>query len=446
MKKKLAYLFVAIIIVVLVLYLFRYKRSLIVENKIPITATEIVHIDLRQIEHHLLVDAIKNPFKYISFKTEKKKERLSFNEAISVPRNLLFFTNTSSFKGAWFSNIIELKNNAKLRSYLLQEGFEESIDETLELYRKDKMILAVSGENLLIVYKKQKQIPVRTVIQSIFNETSFYKKDTDLLKSISNSKSDMAYTNLNADFLDANFKNGCFEIKGKLHSNLFIADAYAENPKHSIGFLSTRINKDHQVFKSLISDKNKTKFREFAKLSIDSIIDHWNGSAVINLKAVHKEIDTIVTYEYDDDFNKIEKKSVQELNIPHAVISLGSDAKLYEYFYRGKAIQIIDNDTLFAGMPLYKMYVRRHENNLNIFTQKQFESSFIKEKKYKLNTYIDISKYLDTPLEFSLMPNKKDYFQLLKDVSAKLTLSDELLIQVRLKENNRNFLSQFLKP
>lgn len=430
---------------VLALYLFRYKRALIIENKIPITATEIVQINLRQIEHHLLVDAIKNPLKYISFKATKKRHT-SFNKVIVVPRSLLFFTNRSSFKGAWFSSLIKLKDGAKLRGYLLQEGFEASTDKNLELFSKGKIIIAVSGENVLIVYKKQQHISVNTAVQTVFEEASFYKKDVDLLKLISNSKSDMTYANLDADFLEADFKEGRFEIKGKVRSELFVTDTYSEHSENSIGFIATKINSDHHIFKSLMSDKNKKKFSEFTKLSVDSIVDHWNGSVALHLKAVDTEIDTIVTYKYDDDFNKIEKKSVQELHTPNVEIVLGSDANLYEYFYNNNVVQIIGNDTLFIGIPLYKMYARRQKNSLNIFTQKQFDTSLLKEKEHKLNAYIDINRYIERPLGFSLTPIKNDYFQLLKNASAELTTNDELLIQVRLKENRRNFFAQFIKP
>ncbi|AUP77365.1 hypothetical protein [Flavivirga eckloniae] len=446
MKKRLAYLFLALTLVVLALYLFRYKRALVIESKIPITATEVVQIDLRQIEHHLLVDALKNPFKYISFETKKKEDHASFKKAIVIPRNILFFTNDSNFKSAWFSSFFKLKDRTELENYLLQQGFKTLTDEALELFGKGNIVVAISSENVLIAYKKQSHAPVNAVIQSIFNETEFYKKDVDLLKPILNSKSDITYVSSKDAFLEADFKNGLFEIKGKLHSNLFLADSYVPYSEGALAFLSTKINRNHAIFKSLLTNKNKTKFREFTKLSMDSIVNHWNGHLLFNLKAINKEIDTIVTYEYDDDFNKIEKKSVQENNVPHTAIALGSDAKLFEYFYTNNAIQVVENDTLFTAMPLYKMYAQKQKKSLTIFTQKLFDSSMLKAEKYKLNAHMDINRYLENPLEFSLIPVKNNYLQLLGRTSAKLTTNDELLIQVWLKESNRNFLGQFIKP
>ncbi|WP_340198573.1 hypothetical protein [Ascidiimonas sp. W6] len=446
MRKKLTYLFVIISIVVITLYLFRYKSALTIENKIPSTATEIVQINLRQIEHHLLVDGIKNPFKYISLKSKKKDTTASFIETIVIPKNLLFFTNNDNFKGGWFSTIIKLKDSVELRNCLLQEGFNDFTDEKITFFSKGKVVIAIAGKKGIIAYKKQQSLSVNAAIQTVFNETSFYKKETDILKSIKNSKSDITYVNAKSDFLEADFKKGLFEIKGKVQSELFVADAYNADSKNLIGFIATKVNTNHHIFRSLISDKNKTKFKDFTKLSIDSIVNNWNGSVVFNLKNIDTKTDTIITYEYDDDFNKIEKKSVQKTNIPNVTITLGNDANLYGYFYTHKIIQIKEGDTLFAGIPVYKMYARRQENYLHISSQRQLETRLLKEKQYKFNAHINIHSYLENPLEFSLLPIKNDYLQLVESVSAQLTINDELLIQLRLRNNGRNFLGQFIKP
>ncbi len=447
MRKKLAYFFIAITLVVLVIYLFRYRRPLDLENTIPIGVTEVVFLDLRQMEHHVLIDAISNPFKYFGGSgNNEEEERISLNEVIEIPRSLLLFTNTSHFKGGWFSNMIALKDRDKLKRYLFQEGFKALADKNLELFAKGKIIVTISGERALIIYKKGEDIAVHSAIQSILEETDFYKEDMGLFKSIFKSESDITYVNSEEDLVEASFEKGCFEVRGTLRSNLFMEDAYAEHSENSIGFLDVKLNKEHKIFESLISNRTKTKFRAFAKLSMDSIVDRWNGSMVLDLKEVRTEMDTIITYEYDDDFNKIEKKSVQELRVPNGAITLGSDLDLYTYFYAHKTIQIVENDTLFAGIPLYKLYAQKQKNTLLISTKKGDDSDLLKKKSYKLNAYLEINKYLEHPLEFTSIPIKDDYLQLLRDVSVRLTTNDELFIQLRLKEKNRNILGQFIKP
>ena len=175
MKKKFGYFFVTICLTLLVLYLFRYKRALVIEDKIPSMATAVVQVNLRQIEHHLLVDAIKNPSKYISFR-RKRKGAVSLKKTIIIPRNLLFFTNTSNLKDAWISSFVSIRDSAKLKTYLLQEGFEESRDERFRLFKRDRLVIGIANSKLVIVYRKQQNQPIIGPIQTVFEEVSFYKK------------------------------------------------------------------------------------------------------------------------------------------------------------------------------------------------------------------------------------------------------------------------------
>ncbi len=445
MRKKLGSLFVTICIVLIAIYIFRYKLGVVLDGKIPKSATEIIHVDLRQIEHHFLVDAIKNPSKYINFKT-KKKEKESLRKTVSIPKNLLFFTNTSTYKSAWFSNFVNVKNGDKLQRYLLQEGFKEVTSDNLKLFNKDRITIGILNGKIVIAIKKQREESVVQVFENLFQETSFYEKNDYLLQSIANSQSDITYSSAKADFLEANFENGLLEIKGTLISELFLDDIYVDNSENSVGFMAAKVNKKHTLFKSLSSHKNGKKFNDFTKLSLDSIIDKWDGRVVIDLNSVDKTIDTIVTYEYDDDFNKIEKKSVQELRTPDVNFILGSKGSLYTYFMENNAIRSIDKDTLFTSIPLYKMFVKKQHDELYIFTKNQLDVRANKEAKIKFRAFLDMEKYIKNPLEFSQVSAKDNYLKFIKDTSVELTSDDEFFLQIHLKEDSRNFLPQLAIP
>ena len=445
MRKKLGSLFVTICIVLIAIYIFRYKLEVVLDGKIPKSATEIIHVDLRQIEHHFLADAIKNPSKYINFKT-KKKEKESLRKTVSIPKNLLFFTNTSTYKSAWFSNFVNVKNGDKLQRYLLQEGFKEVTSDNLKLFNKDRITIGILNGKIVIAIKKQREESVVQVFENLFQETSFYEKNDYLLQSIANSQSDITYSSAKADFLEANFENGLLEIKGTLISELFLDDIYVDNSENSVGFMAAKVNKKHTLFKSLSSHKNGKKFNDFTKLSLDSIIDKWDGRVVIDLNSVDKTIDTIVTYEYDDDFNKIEKKSVQELRTPDVNFILGSKGSLYTYFMENNAIRSIDNDTLFTSIPLYKMFVKKQHDELYIFTKNQLDVRANKEAKIKFRAFLDMEKYIKNPLEFSQVSAKDNYLKFIKDTSVELTSDDEFFLQIHLKEDSRNFLPQLAIP
>ncbi len=445
MRRKLGYLFVVVCAALLMLYFYRYKRAAPIEGKIPVSATEIVYVDVRQIEHHVLIDVLKNPLKYINFK-RRTKEKESLRKAISIPQNLVFFTNGSSLKNAWFSSFIAVKNLDKLKVYLVQEGFVQVSNAKLDIFNKGVITIAISDENLVIALKKQQNHSVSSTMERIFRETNFHKESSNLLASISKSESAISYVNTASDFLEGNFTKGLFTLKGKVNSNLFLDVSYNENPESSVGFIATQINKKHPLFQALFSKETKKKFDNFTKLSLDSIVDKWNGNFVFNLKSVNKKNDTIVTYEYDDDFNKIEKKTIQNLTVPDLRMQLGEEDDLYAYFDENGAIKLVEGETLFTSIPLYKLYAKEQNGTVQILTSKEFGDETIKTMKSKFKAYVNLQKYVETPLEFPVVDIESSTLKQLNDVSVELSMKNEFSLLVSSKNNNRNFFAQFIKP
>ena len=447
MKKRLGFIFLGILILLSVIYLLRYKRPLVFEDIVPTSATEVIHLNLRQIEHHILADAINNPLKYIDFKLpEKKKDSLILKKTISIPRNLFFYTNDEQFNGIWISSFIKVKKQEKLSAYLIRDGFVKSNDIDITLFRKKNVALAIKDKQLIIAFKENKEASISAVASEIFEEKKFLLETSDALKPIVNSKSDICYATVADDFVEANFKNGLFEVFGTLNSDVFLNTKQPYFSKNSLSYVNTKINKEHQLFKALITEESSHKFTDFTKLSLDSITNKWSGSFAFNLKSINSKTDTIVTYDYDDDFNKIEKIAVQELTVPELDVSFDADSNLFGYLSNKNAIQVIEGDTVFTSMPLYKLYASTTARALNIATQKDFSGFSIKENKIKLNAYFNIEKYMQKPLDFSFLPTKNSYLQLLKETSIMYTTDNKLSVKLVLKNSERNFIGQLIKP
>jgi len=447
MKKRLAFIFLGILILFSVVYLLRYKRALVFEDMVPNSATEIINVNLRQIEHHILVDVIKNPLKYIDFKfPTTEKDSLLLKKTISIPRNIFFYTNDKKFNDIWLSSIIKVKKQDMLSDYLIRDGFVKSNEEDIMLFHKHNLVLAMKDKRLVVAFKKSNQATLRAFVKEIFEENTFLSITSEVLKPVIASKSDISYATLTSNFLEANFKNGLFEVLGTLNSDLFLVSKNRDFSEKSLGYINTKINKEHKLFQLLITEENKRKFNDFTKLSLDSIICRWSGSFAFNLKSIQRKTDTIITYEYDDDFNKIEKVAEQELTVPAIDISFDVDIKLFDYLSKENAIQIVEKDTLFASIPLYKLYAKPTASTLNISSQADFSGFSVKENKIKLKAYLNIEEYLQKPLEFSFLPTKNGYWQLIKDTSIKYAANDKLSVKVVLKNRERNFITQFVKP
>ena len=104
------------------------------------------------------------------------------------------------------------------------------------------------------------------------------------------------------------------------------------------------------------------------------------------------------------------------------------DNNLFEYLSKENAIQVIESATVFTSMNIYRLYANYTATTLNISSQKDFSGISVKEKMIKLDAYFNIDKYIQKPLEFSLIPTKNSFLQLIKDASIQLSNKNEFSI------------------
>ncbi len=453
MKKKLVYTFVGIGILLVLIYLLRYKQALIFENRIPSSATAVVNINVRQLEHHILVDFLTHPTTYLKSDTIKesiKKQKFSLTKGVQIPKNILFFTNNTSFNYTWFSSIFEVNDSDELSKYLIAKKFKKRTFENSVIYSKSHFVFVLKNNKLIMALKPNKKRDIVEVIQTIFNETDFLSETSPLLKSVNGNTSDICFATIKNDFIEANFKKGILEIQGKINPDfdLFIATMQPEFTQKSLAFISGKINKKNVLFQNGFKKINQSKFNKITHLSLDSIIDRWSGVFSFDLKSIKSKTDTIITYNYDDDFNKVEIKSTQKLIIPELEIELKSekDSTLYDYFLKKNVIQVIEGDMFFVAFPLYKLYAHHTKNSVLISDRKEFTSISVKKSDFKLRGYFNIEEYLQNQLDIIHFSDDNKYVELFKETSFQLSNKNRLSIKVNLKNVKRNFLGQLVKP
>ena len=431
--------------------MLRYNQSQVFENRVPKDATSVVNVHLRQIENDLLFDFLAHPITYLKSRRRKKdsikKNKFPFINGVEIPENVLFFSNETTYKNHWFSAVFNLKDKEKFTHYFLREKFIKSNLNAIEFYSKGNLVLAIQGDKLVHVIKHGIQDDISKVVASVFNESEFLSQESKLLKPISTSESDLSFSSSDNSFLEANFLEGLFEVTGDLQSDLFINSTSSEMVGSPINFFTTKINKEHLQFKKMVN-KSKVKFDEFTHLSLDSIVNKWNGKLLLNLTSIENVTDTIVTYEFDDDFNKVKKIATQEKIIPALDIKLGKEKQsdLSAYFWRKNTIQVHDSDTVFAALPIYKFGVVDTNDSFELISGQQTDSQNSKTTSSKLNFHLDIEKYLQQPLDIPLKKKQVEVLNLIKTTSVQWSKDHQFSLKIVLKDVDRNFLGQLIKP
>ena len=449
MRKKWLYFFIVFFLIIAVLYVWRYKQSQVFENRVPSNATKVVNVNLRQIENHLLFDFLANPITYLKSRKKKdsiKKLRTSLTKGVSVPKNILFYTNSYELKNNWFSSVVELNDKKELSDFLLEENFEESKIDDVTFYTKTNFVLAIKNELLIIGLKAITKSNINPLLISLFATDDFLNTDASLLKSLINSESDISFIT-DDDNLDANFKNGICELQGMLSSDMFIAKENYVPEEAGVILFSGSINKGNPVFKQFLTNK-KNKFIEFTHLSLDSIVGKWSGKFNLNISSIAQKTDTIISYEYDDDFNKVAIKSTQKKNIPTLSLLLGQEKTsiLSDYFYSKNAIQVVENDTVFTMFPIFKLLASDTEEDFELTVGEKKITLNRPLKSLKLNFYFNAEKYLENPLDIPLKENQEKFLKLLNTINLKWAADNQFSLIINLKDESRNCLGQLIRP
>lgn len=448
MRKKWGYIFIVFVIVIVVLYVGRYKQTQVFENRVPANVSKVVNVNLRQIENHLLFDLLSNPITYLKPRKRKdsiKKPSTSLTKGLSIPRNILFYTNSDELKNNWFSSIVEVNDKEKLSRFLLNEKFAKITDNNTVFYNKANLVLAIRNEELIIALKVNKTADIRLLLNSLFDVKDYLSERSTILNKLIRSKSDIGFSSSD-DSLEANFNKGVFELQGIISSDLFITNSNQKSNEKGVVAISGRINKNNTYFREFLSDK-KVKINEITHLSLDSIVNKWNGKFNMNIASVEHKIDTIVSYEYDDDFNKVEIKSTQEKRIPTLGLLLGQEdiSSLSDYFYSKNAIQIIKGDTLFTAVPIYKFLAIDAKENFELHVNRKVNSSTSKLTKSKLNFYFNTEKYIEKPFEIPLKAEQEKFLKLTKTTNLVWAADNQFSLEIVLKDKSRNFLGQLIK-
>jgi len=448
MRKKWLYFFIVLIFIVVALYVWRYKQSQVFENRVPAHATKLVNVNLRQIENHLLFDFLSHPITYLRARKRKdslKKPKTSLTKGLSIPRNILFYTNSKELKNNWFSSPVAVNDKEKLSRFLLKEKFLQSAENNTVFYTKANLVLALKNEQLILALKTNIKVNIFPLLSSLFDIKDYLSIDNNNLKPLINSNSDVSFSS-GKDSFEANFKKGFFELQGVLNSDLFISNTNQIPNKNSVFVMSGKVNNDNTYFNKFLAEK-KDKFNEITHLSLDSVFNKWSGEFNIDLASIEQKTDTIVSYEYDDDFNKVEIKTTQKKAIPTLVSAFGQvdDSSLSDYFYRKNTIQIIENDTIFTAIPVYKFLATVTHKDFELYINKKRNPLVSKFADSKLKIFFNTEKYLENPLDIPLKADHEKLLKLIKTTNLVWASNNQFSLKINLKDSGRNFLGQFIK-
>ncbi len=443
MVKKIGYTILIVIGLLFTVGYFRYNPTVNITNVIPISADAIVRVNLREIEYNMVKDVVKHPFSY--FKSTKNsgstESRLSLFDQIVIPTNVFFYTNYSNLKNRWISSVIEIKDKTNLQAFFKQEKLVRKTIDDIEYFTHKNVVYFIANNELRILFSFNKITKVENILSVVLKGENYLGEKEGILSNIKTSNQLIAVSTKKEGFFELSMSSEELSIKGQLNqkNNLFLPYKIQKNT-NSLASISGRINK--QLLFGLVKTKQKERFEKLVNLSLDSINNHWDGEVDINLESFIKRNDTIITYEYDDDFNKVEKKSIQKKVVPKLNIRIGGST-FFDYLLSKDAIKNIEKENLLVVNPFFKTYANKRKNELFLFSNGTYKDDSVRSEKNKFLLFFNVEKYLQNESDFYSI--SKEYFSSVRNIKAVVTKENKIEIVVNLKGTPQKFMYQILK-
>ncbi|WP_288447992.1 hypothetical protein [uncultured Chryseobacterium sp.] len=386
---------------------FHKNKSL---KYIPENADAVILIDVKKLTGQYLFSLAAHPSGWSGSENKRKSTKGSLKDAgIIIPDFLQIFHIKDTKFSEWYS-VVELKDSQKFISFLKKQSFTAKGNNR---FQKDQIFIVVTGNHCIAGTSDsgfetiKNKFPVSS--DPVWNADQFINNAVGSISFISGKKIQNFSIDINEDEI---------EIKNSPDTETF--NAIASQLEKRTHFLDIELDKEN--------------VRNFSHLFNKSIAD---SSQVTSFKAtadLEQLNDTIISYEYDDNFNEVEKKTVQKITQPIYTIDILSNApeKTWEYF---QAKKWINNENQFTAIPFQPNVISRNKQGAAIrSTQKAVSLSPRLKENYilirnsallysSLKTLSTKEKRIISDIDYVLYTNKsKDYWIKIKAKNGELPL------------------------
>ncbi|WP_165748911.1 hypothetical protein [Cellulophaga sp. Z1A5H] len=430
----------------------QYQKSASLKYRIHEDAESVIKIGLHDLQKTILIDAFSAPMFYwdhIDFSStpKDKNDKQRIKKGINLkPYSLVFYT-MKNVKNTLFTtlpindveafNVYAEKYLADRNCTIIEKEYKYALDE------KTKLIYAWNDTNLSIAYAPKKSFELcKTVFDDVLlNKKLLSETDHPYIQILKEADDHITYLKGKSQ-VSLNFYAGKAYVTGIMYTDtpdkFNTSIQYSDIPDASLqlyldaNFSSTENKASTAEFLSDFS------FFEKNNIDVETLVKKTTGVLSLAVKGTTMQTDSIVTYEYDDNFNKVATVAVQEKEAPLLYLSMASDTTLKNYFKEQGAIE----NGILKALPMYSFYENDTTSLMSFSTQKGAVINPLKTGSY----FFSLSANFKSLQEDLKIPKADKLAALLKTIriNAQQLEGNKIVLEGNLTaENNEiNIISQ----
>lgn len=401
--KKFLKITAAILLLLLIFFVgtFKYRQYSANQVSIPKNTSSIIKISIDEIYKSLAFNMISNPGFYLKSDLKKNTEtKISkFDHGLKIPASIYFYTIKNQPKTAIFSRF-EIK-----KLYLFEHFLLSTLHMVIDNSEKDGIYSKSENGNIAVYYNRKYAAIVisnevanfEQALKDILNQKDFEKIDKHKFGELKNSTEHLSFAD-GAQFATLNFNSGAINFNNELTSKSIIVPAKPFHRKfNSESAISFWLNADF-----ITTPKQSLKLKN-TSLEVDSLAKYYRGYLDFEWINTTHQTDSIITYDYNDDFEKIETVKLKKSDIPNFVFNISADAVGLKNFLNRQSIISLDKGVVNKYVfPLYKVFVGGDHLRLALSTSRDNKFGETKELTnnfFALNVdFLKLNKQINQPL------------------------------------------------
>lgn len=406
MRKKVLIVICIILVIGIALFLWLLqKRNSSLNIHIPVNTTAVLRINAEQLLKENILSAKKDS-------TYKQ-----LRSGLKIPLNVFVYELKQENKTVFLS-YFDIEESKVFKEFA-DKYFSEKLEATttkLNVIKALRLPLYCVYNNDVVFFTNDVSENTIQEVENLLNKKNLIPLTQSTFAIIKNNKSDASYFSETQNF-SVDFNQEEISLKGTAAGIPQIDEQYtlSVNAAATV-YMSSKLSLPDFLLK-YISENNTT-------LNTDSLKQLMQPGFYFQIEDAVSQYVQSVTYEYNDDFEKVETVSVAEKQVPLAFLKIKANNKLCNYFIENN-ILISDsiNKTVF---PLYNLYANCSPEHLIVTTAKSLPSgaaNFIEMNKENVVAY--------GAIDFSKMQQKKEW----KEIENYISLLQNAELTVK-KNNN----------
>ncbi|SDK73634.1 hypothetical protein SAMN04487898_11185 [Pedobacter sp. ok626] len=369
--KRIATILAAVLILLLAFFGYLSLRKYYAyKDTIHADAELIVKVDADQLYCDLAMDYLSNLSYY------RSKKASSIESGLNIPSQIFVYTVKSKSAHTYFCTM-PVADSLLLKSFVKQRlGITTLKNEGQYLSGRSangRLTIAFNAQTFALGYAFNGE-NVQDVLTDLLNKRNLLSDKDQKIVRLKALKSHLAcvlgnYTGT------GDFKDGQLHVEGDFSLNGFTVNgnSFSHRVFDKDAIVKTWLNVNPSLNKSF----GRIKVKDY-EIYPDSLLKYCNGYFDMEMVNPVNQADTVITYEYNDDFEKEETLTPRVVKVPgvNGVIA-GNVTGLLNYLTR---TNIINNSRVNKELfPLYKFYAKDNQTGILLSTDQQAVTSQLTE-------------------------------------------------------------------